>query len=86
MILVDTNVLGELCRQRPAPSVEQWAATAASPFGLSVVTVEEIRFGLSWKPNARVEAWFDRFFSNRCELFPVGVIGSAVLAPTRGRS
>ena len=71
MILIDTNVLAELCRKQPIPSVERWAAAIRPPFGLSVVTVEEIRFGLSWRPNARVEEWTDRFFSARCELFPV---------------
>ena len=71
MILVDTNVVGELCRTRPAPAVSRWAAGVVSPFALSVVTIEEIRFGLSWKPNARVEAALDRFFADRCEVLSV---------------
>lgn len=71
MILVDTNVLGELCRPRPAPAVQQWAAEVTPPFGLSVVTIEEIHFGLSRKPNARIENWFQRFLTERCEIFPV---------------
>ena len=90
MILVDTNVLGELCRRRPAPAVERWAARAASPFALSVVTIEEIRFGLSWKPNRRVEAWFERFFAEHCEVLGVtapiarraGALRAASFAPT----
>ena len=71
MILLDTNVLAELCRQRPDPAVERWAGRALPPFGLSVVTVEEIHFGLAWKPNARIEALVDRFLAERCEVFPV---------------
>ena len=71
MILVDTNVLAELCRRRPAPAVERWAAGVVSPFAISVVTIEEIRFGLCWKPNARLEAWFDRFLAGRCEVLSV---------------
>lgn len=71
MILLDTNVLAELCRRRPDPAVERWAGSALSPFGLSVVTVEEIHFGLAWKPNARIEALIDRFLAERCEIFPV---------------
>ena len=71
MIFLDTNVLAELCRQRPDPAVERWAGSALSPFGLSVVTVEEIHFGLAWKPNARIEALIDRFLAERCEIFPV---------------
>ncbi|MCY4600227.1 MAG: PIN domain-containing protein, partial [Acidobacteria bacterium] len=42
-----------------------------SPFAVSVVTIEEIGFGLSWKPNARLEPWFDRFFAERCEVLSV---------------
>lgn len=71
MILLDTNVLAELCRQRPDPAVERWADSALPPFGLSVVTVEEVHFGLAWKPNARIEALVDRFLAERCEIFPV---------------
>ena len=71
MILLDTNVLAELCRQRPDPAVERWAGRALPPFGLSVVTVEEVHFGLAWKPNARIEALVDRFVAERCEVFPV---------------
>ena len=71
MILLDTNVLAELCRQRPDSAVERWAGSALSPFGLSVVSVDEIHFGLAWKPNARIEALIDRFLVERCEIFPV---------------
>lgn len=71
MILVDTKVLGELCRPRPAPAVQQWATEVAPPFRLSVASIEEIHFGLSWKPNARIENWFQRFVTERCEIFPV---------------
>lgn len=71
MILFDTNVLGELCRPRPAPAVQRWAAQVLPPFGLSAVTIEEIHFGLCWKPNARIENWFRRFLAERCEIFPV---------------
>lgn len=71
MILLDTNVLAELCRQRPDPAVERWTGNAVSPFGLSVVTVEEIHYGLAWKPNARIEALVDRFLAERCEVLPV---------------
>ena len=85
MILVDTNVLGELCRRRPASAVERWAAGAVSPFAVSVVTIEEIRFGLNWKPNARLEAWFDGFFANRCEVLSVSEPIARRAGALRGR-
>jgi predicted nucleic acid-binding protein len=68
--LVDTNVLGELTRPRPNRGVVNWAAQVKR-ISLSVVSLEEIHFGLSWKPNARIEAWFQRFFAEQCEILPV---------------
>lgn len=38
---------------------------------LSVVSVEEIRFGLTWKPNAKIAAWFERFLGDQCQVIPV---------------
>lgn len=71
MILVDTNVLSELVRHRPDPTVQRWAEAVPPPFGLSVVTLEEIFYGLAARPNERIQAWFDRFFTERCEVLPV---------------
>jgi toxin FitB len=68
--LVDTNVLSELSRREPDPSVLAWAATVEGVW-LSAVTVEEVRFGLVWRPNARVLAWFDRFVREHAEVLPI---------------
>ncbi|MEN9313670.1 MAG: hypothetical protein RIS35_63 [Pseudomonadota bacterium] len=69
MQLVDTNVISELCRRHPNPGVLDWARTQAA-IALSVVTVEEIAFGLAWRPNAVLQAWFDDTLS-RYELLSV---------------
>ncbi|MGH8566931.1 MAG: type II toxin-antitoxin system VapC family toxin [Gammaproteobacteria bacterium] len=68
--LADTNVLSELARANPDPGVVAWAQTV-SIISLSVVSVEEILFGLTWKPNRRVEVWFDEFLKGYCEICPV---------------
>ena len=44
--LLDTNVISELMRRQPDPSVEKWAA-AQTGFHLSVITVEEIEYATS---------------------------------------
>ncbi len=67
--LVDTNVLGELARLNPDKRVLEWAASVTS-IGVSVITVEEIFFGLAWKPNSRVRRWFEEFFDT-CEVFAI---------------
>jgi len=38
---------------------------------VSVVTVDEIVFGLSWKPNYKVSRWLDEFFVTHCQVLPV---------------
>jgi predicted nucleic acid-binding protein len=68
--LVDTNVLGELSRPRPNPGVLTWAETIRR-IALSVITVEEVLFGLSRRPIDRVRAWFDRFLARHCEVLDV---------------
>jgi predicted nucleic acid-binding protein len=69
-VLVDTNVISELMRPRPAQRVLAWAAKQER-FSLSVVTVEELQFGLSAKPSARMDAWLERFVERHCEVLPV---------------
>jgi toxin FitB len=68
--LTDTNVLSELVRPRPNRGVLAWAQQV-DRISVSVITLEEIRFGLAWKPNARVRAWFDVFFAEACDLVPI---------------
>ena len=68
--LVDTNVLGELARARPNPGVVTWAGQVRT-VSLSVVGLEEIRFGLAWKPNVKIAAWFERFLAEQCQILPV---------------
>jgi predicted nucleic acid-binding protein len=78
--LVDTNVLGELARPRPDPGVLAWAGRERS-IRLSAVTVEEIEFGLAWRPNPRVEAWIHAFLAERCEVLSI----TAAIARAAGR-
>ncbi len=68
--LVDTNILSELARPAPNAGVVSWAQRLTR-LALSVVTVDEIYFGLSWKPNHRIRAWFDRFVGNHCDVLPI---------------
>jgi predicted nucleic acid-binding protein len=62
MLLIDTNIVSELSRRQPDPGVLAWAADITE-FRLSVISLEEILFGLSWRPNPRIHAWVDTFFS-----------------------
>ena len=70
MYLVDTNVISELARRTPSEKVLGWARSV-STIAVSVITVEEIHFGLAWKPNPRIHAWFEEFLSAHCEIHPL---------------
>ena len=82
--LVDTNVLSELVRPRPNPKVVAWARTVTR-VSLSVITLEEIQFGLAWRPNARIQSWFDTFLRNHCDIRPVTAEIAGAGGQMRGR-
>ena len=71
MWLLDTNVLSELARPQPDRAVVAWAREIPLPVSLSFITVEEIFFGLFWRPNQRIRAWFERFLEERARILPV---------------
>jgi predicted nucleic acid-binding protein len=59
--LVDTNVISELVRRKPNPGVIAWAG-GVTRLAISVITLDQIHFGLAWRPNERVRAWVEAFF------------------------
>ena len=70
IFLLDTNIISELARAKPNPNVLNWAAEVTE-ISVSVVTVEEISYGLNWKPNSQIQEWFEIFFESKCQIFPV---------------
>jgi predicted nucleic acid-binding protein len=82
--LVDTNILSELARPRPHPGVVAWARTVTR-VSLSVITLEEIQFGLAWRPNTRIQSWFDAFLREHCQTRPVTAAIAAAAGQMRGR-
>ena len=69
-MLVDTNVVSELMRARPSPSVLKWADRQRR-MRLSAISVEEIYFGLAVRKSSRLERWFDRFVDQHCDILAV---------------
>jgi toxin FitB len=82
--LVDTNVISELVRPRPNAGVLRWAETL-SKINLSAVTLEEVSFGLAWRPNARVANWLTNFLAKNCEVVPVTSEIARLSGEIRGR-
>lgn len=69
-MLVDTNVVSELMRPRPASSVVEWAVGQES-MSLSVITLEELLVGLAHRPSERFSRWFESFVVDHCEVLPI---------------
>ena len=84
-MLVDTNVLSELARQSPDPDVARWARTVPLPLSISVVTLEEVSYGLSWRPNAEIQAWFETFLAEACHVLPITEVIARRAGELRGR-
>ncbi len=68
--LVDTNVLNELVKRRPNAGVLAWAEQVRV-LALSPVVIEEIHYGLSWRPNQRISKWFENFLAQHCQVLPI---------------
>lgn len=61
--LCDTNIISELAKPRPNPGVLAWSSELTA-MALSVITLEEILYGLTAKPNPRIQAWFQNFMKS----------------------
>ena len=83
MVLCDTNIISELARSRPNTGILEWAKEH-STIHLSVITIEELRFGLAWKPNPRIGYWLDDFVLTYCTLLPVSEKIAALAGELRG--
>ncbi|MCC5649089.1 type II toxin-antitoxin system VapC family toxin [Nostoc sp. XA013] len=70
--LCDTNIISELVRLQPNSGVVKWAEKVSS-IVLSAITVEEIFYGLTSKPNPRIQIWFESFLKNNCQVLPITI-------------
>lgn len=77
MVLIDTNVISELWRASPEPSVLAWVdEQAIETLYLSTVTVAELRFGLAAMPEGRRR----QIYQQRLEAEVLPAFGERVLA------
>lgn len=58
--LLDTNIVSELTKRCPNPGVVSWAATVTDQ-QLSAISVDELRFGLARRPDARIIDWLEQY-------------------------
>jgi predicted nucleic acid-binding protein len=84
MFLVDTNIISELARIKPNDRVLTWAMNV-NQIAISVITVAEIYYGLTWKHNPRIRVWFDNFLASNCQVLPVTLEIAKCAGEIRGR-
>lgn len=82
--LFDTNILSELARPQPQPSVLAFTS-GLSQIALSAITVDEVFYGLTAKPNPRIRAWFEIFISSHCVVLPVTEAIAKLAGEMRGK-
>ena len=73
MFLFDTNILSELLRARPDPRVETWVR-ARPGAAISVITIEEMAFGIASAPRSRrakLARWFEELQKSILEIHDV---------------
>ena len=68
--LCDTNIISELSKKVPNRAVLNWASSL-NRCGLSVITLEELSFGRTWRPNEPILDWLNRFIDRYVEIYPV---------------
>lgn len=67
--LLDTNIISELVRPQPNSGVRA-CVNDLPRIAISVISLDEIYFGLAWRPNPRIHAWMDAFFQAQ-DVLPV---------------
>jgi predicted nucleic acid-binding protein len=68
--LCDTNIISELSKKAPDRAVINWASSL-NRCGMSIITIEELCFGLTRRPNQRIIDWINRFIDRHVEIYPV---------------
>ena len=67
--LLDTNIVSELTKRCPNPGVTAWAATVTDQ-QLSAISVDELRFGMARRPDARIIDWLEQYLRQH-QVLPV---------------
>jgi toxin FitB len=68
--LIDTNIVSELMRRQPDAAVLAWVGSQTG-FFISVISLEELVFGLTRKSLRMKLQWLDDFLISQCEILPV---------------
>lgn len=82
--IADTNVISELVKPSPNRGVSAWL-NRVGRIAVSVISIEEIYYGLSWRPRPAVLDWYGRFFVDAVDVLPVTAEIARRAGEVRGR-
>ncbi|MCK5523096.1 MAG: type II toxin-antitoxin system VapC family toxin [Thiomargarita sp.] len=82
--LFDSNAVSEAMKREPNLQVRQ-LIDKQTPVLMSVVSIEEIYYGLTYKDARKKRAWFEKFVQSRCEVLPVTIEIAKQCGIWRGR-
>ena len=68
--LIDTNIVSEIMRRKPDTNVQAWCISKDT-FRISVITIDEIIYGLERQSLDSKIKWFQEFVSTKCTVHPV---------------
>lgn len=83
MILLDTNVLSEFTKPRPAPQVVDWLAENEPRLSLPTIVLAELRYGIERLPEGRRRLSLLRFWEETRRRFAGRTFGLDVAAAER---
>lgn len=67
--LLDTNLISEVCKKEPNEAVLNWLGQNATDLYLSVVTIEEMRFGQFMMPKGKKQAALKQMIDSLLETY-----------------
>lgn len=82
--LIDTNIVSELMRPEPNAAVVAWT-NSQTGFHISVISLEELTFGLTRKTMRMKLQWLDDFLVSQCEIMPVTAMVARSAGILRGQ-
>lgn len=71
--LLDTSIISELARPAPDADVAEWVASV-DRVALSVISVDEIYFGLTSRPSPRLQRLLEIYIDTYCEILDVTAV------------
>ncbi len=80
MIIVDTNVLSELMRPEPHPSVVDWLRRHAHEIGIPTVALGALRYGVARLPEGRRKRSLTAALDALVDIFAASLVSYDVLA------